>query len=322
MNNNEDKQFTIIISGPTGCGKTDLSLKLASKIPAEIINADVGQFYESLSVGTAKPDWKNQTVKHHLFDILSEPKNMSVFEFRSLICKKVDKIYQDKKIPIIVGGSQFYLKSLLFPPKEFSPVCIAEGALNGSSLWEELNKIDPARASKIHPNDIYRISRAINIWKKYGKLPSECKPDFDPPFNFIFISILPTRDVVYKRIDARTDLMLDRAENSPWVLEVESLNTQWKNFLNQKGLIGYKEILSWIESGKNKKDFSDLVLKIKTLTRNYAKRQLIFWKSFSDDLTKNRNDSPFLCDVVTLNNYSEESFEHLLQLIHQFKDNV
>ena len=106
--------FTLIIYGPTGVGKTDLALDLAQHIPIEIINMDMGQFYTPLSIGTAKPDWKNSPVPHHLFDIINEPRNFTVSEYRILFYKKVGEIIERGNLPVVVGGSGFYLHSLLF----------------------------------------------------------------------------------------------------------------------------------------------------------------------------------------------------------------
>ena len=112
------KHFLLIISGPTASGKTDLSEKISKIFPSEIINADIGQFYQPLNIGTAKPDWKNKPIQHHLFDILDKPEDLSVFRYYSLVLNKANIICKNNKIPIITGGSLFYLKSLYFPPKE------------------------------------------------------------------------------------------------------------------------------------------------------------------------------------------------------------
>ncbi len=114
----ENASYTLIITGPTASGKTDLSLAIAREIDAEIINGDVGQFYTPLSVGTAKPDWRNQEVPHHLFDIISEPQDFSVSAYRQLVIDTAEKVWQRGRLPIIVGGSLFYIKSLFFPPMQ------------------------------------------------------------------------------------------------------------------------------------------------------------------------------------------------------------
>ena len=146
--------YLLIIAGPTASGKTALSEKIANSFACEIINADVGQFYKPLSIGTAKPDWENQQVRHNLFDIIDEPEDLSVFKYRKLVLDKANQIWEQGKLPIVVGGSLFYLKSLFFPPQELE----REQESNkknkikkeDDNLWEVLNKIDPERAKKIH----------------------------------------------------------------------------------------------------------------------------------------------------------------------------
>ena len=110
--------FIGIITGPTGVGKTDFVLKLADHLPIEIINADVGQFYAPLNIGTAKPDWRHEHVPHHLFDILDEPRSMTVIQYRTLAHSLIQECWARNTIPFFVGGSFFYIQSLLFPPRE------------------------------------------------------------------------------------------------------------------------------------------------------------------------------------------------------------
>ena len=114
------QRFFIVIYGPTGVGKSELSEKLAQTISGEIVNADVGQFYVPLSIGTAKPDWKNSPIKSHLFDIIDQPKNLTSFEYREKFINIAEQIWKNKKIPVVVGGSTFYLLSLFFSQYIFS----------------------------------------------------------------------------------------------------------------------------------------------------------------------------------------------------------
>lgn len=111
-------QFMIVIAGATGVGKTDFALSLAEYLPIEIINADLGQFYQPLTIGTAKPLWQEHPVKHHLFDIFSEPRSCTVMEYRTRALECIHKIWQQKKIPVIVGGSTLYVESIFFEPQQ------------------------------------------------------------------------------------------------------------------------------------------------------------------------------------------------------------
>lgn len=116
MNTMHLNRTMIIISGPTAAGKSDFALELAEKIPSEIINMDMGQMYAALSIGTAKPDWQSSSIVHHLFDSIDSPRNYTVVEYRKNVLEILEGIWAKKKLPIVVGGSGFYLKSLFFPP--------------------------------------------------------------------------------------------------------------------------------------------------------------------------------------------------------------
>lgn len=310
-------KFAVIISGPTASGKTDLSLSIAQQLPCEIVNADMGQFYLPISVGTAKPDWKNETSPHHLFDIIKSPINISSFEFRDLIINKVEELNLRNKIPLIVGGSGFYLKSLFLPPSaQTKSINKSLSEIPEELLWKRLQEIDPVRASELHPHDIYRIKRALDIWYSTNTLPSRYKPVFKPPFNFVFIFINPPREILYEKINLRALQLLGTYTDSPWIAEVKPLiNTDWEKFLKEKGLIGYKEIIEWIREGENKNSFPALVEEIQKQTRNYAKRQITFWKSFCDNLTKNRNSSPFNYTILTLDEINIDTLNQIVDLI-------
>ncbi len=301
-----NKPFVIIISGPTASGKTDFSDKIAQIEGGEIINADVGQFYTNLSIGTAKPDWKNQKIPYHLFDILNEPKDLSVIEYKNLVINKINDIVAKNKTPIIVGGSLFYLKSLLFPPIELNKDRIPDlHTFDIQYSWDYLNKIDPERAAKIHPNDSYRIERAIDIWKNLGIKPSDAMPKFDPPFNFLFIFINPDSLILNERIKKRTVEMIKNG----WIQEVEKfVGTNWENFFDKKGLIGYNEILHWIKTGKKLEDLDNLTEIIYCKTRQYARKQQVFWKSFKTQIQNLSDNNSFDNKIIEVSNTEKFSF--------------
>ncbi len=279
--NTQKKPFVLIIFGPTGVGKTDLSLEIARHIDAEIINGDTGQFYTSLSVGTAKPDWKHESVPHHLFDIIDEPKNITVVEYRKLLVDQVKDTWNRKKLPIIVGGSGFYLKSIFFPPR----VCVTPGEFEtptpDEQLWQALHAIDPQRAEQLSPQDYYRLRRALAIWHETGKRPSECQPLFDPPFRFHIIYLTREREDLYQRINERTQSMVQAG----WLDEVRALaGTEWEPFLYEKKIIGYDVLLNFLKSDQPELWLDRAIEIIQQRTRQYAKRQETFWKSFERQL--------------------------------------
>ncbi len=267
MNN---KNAFLIITGPTGVGKTDFVDKLVQKLPCEIINIDVGQFYTPLTIGTAKPDWKNQKTPHHLFDIIDEPKNFTVFEYRRLIEIKLNEIYLKNKLPILVGGSGFYIQSLLFPPQKQQKLENINSY--AKDCWEQLYKIDRERALKIDKNDFYRINRALQIYNSTGKKPSEFQPEYKPIGNYFLIILDRARNDLYKKINERVIQMI----NQGWIDEVKNLDNSWHAFLKEKKLIGYDDILRFINSENGDEDL--LTDTIKQKTRNYAKRQITFFK--------------------------------------------
>lgn len=290
--------FFLILCGPTGVGKTELSYELSKKYPLEILNCDVGQFYEPLTIGTAKPNWKNNDVQHHLFDIVKDPKNFSVTDYRACIEKKLKEIWGRNRIPVLVGGSMFYIRALFFPPisqkctEAQSDEIVAMRQKTTEELWVILSAIDPERSRNINKNDRYRIERALCLFDQAkGILPSECKPVFTPLARFHITFITRERDDLYARINHRVQMMLDDG----WVEEVFKLSESWKNFLLQKKILGYPEILLCLEKNTrlNSNESIDFCKKdellqeaIQKKTRNYAKRQITFWRSLKRDIAQ------------------------------------
>lgn len=281
----------LIIYGPTGVGKTDLALAIAEKIPAEIINMDVGQFYTPLSIGTAKPDWKNSATVHHLFDIINTPENYTISQYRSIAYEKVKEINARGKLPILVGGSGFYLHSLLFSSPNYGPLELNTlpeecGTQNVSaSNWQELYDIDPVRAQAIDKSDNYRIERALNIWRTTGKLPSSFAPVYNPEIDYTIIFVERDRQELRDRINARVFEMLKHG----WIEETEKLiGTPWQDFINKKNLIGYREILDYVSGEKTPLLFSHMAEIISTQTCQYAKRQFTFWRKLEREIKKEK----------------------------------
>jgi tRNA dimethylallyltransferase len=267
----------IVVYGPTGVGKTAFVDELAQSIPAEIVNADMGQLYVPLSIGTAKPDWRHAPVPHHLFDVINEPVRYTVVAYRELVKKTMDAIWKKNKIPILVGGSAFYLKSLFFPPISND---IKETVLQEDDLWEQLNTIDPDRASKIPKQDSYRLKRALALYQGTGAKPSEFKPVYDPPADsYLMICLTRDRKELYERIDRRVLEMFDQG----WSQEVSQLlGTNWESFILEKKIIGYDDIVHYLKNGDH--SYDDLLARIQKRTRNYAKRQMTFWRMLKRQL--------------------------------------
>lgn len=276
----------LILTGPTASGKTSLSLLLAEKLNGEIINADMGQFYSAFSIGTAKPDWKASLVPHHLFDCVITPRDTSVVAYRTMVLSAINDCLKRGRQPILVGGSLFYIKSLFFPPTD--GIQIKKKSAHDYS-WDLLHSVDPKRALAIDKNDAYRINRALDLFYSTGIKPSEQQPQFVPLFDALVVFLNPSREVLYKNINDRCDEMFDSLK---WVEEVEScIGTDWEAFIDYKGLIGYREILAWIRNGKKQNEYAALKETIKQKTRQYAKRQEVFWKKFSSELSESSEKS-------------------------------
>ena len=273
------KKQLIIITGPTGVGKTLFVDRLSSECAIEIINGDVGQMYSPLSIGTAQPNWKVAEVLHHLFGVLSEPVNFTVTQYRQRIADLLLEIWDRDMQPVIVGGSGFYLLSLFFPPRAEQAVSLPKQK-SPKELWSELDKIDPKRAKQIDEHDSYRLQRALAIWQQTQKKPSEYRPFFDPiASNVTIVWIDRDREDLYHRIDERVLTMIQEG----WQKEIEALvDTPWEPFLHTKKLIGYNEFFHYL-NGETDKD--QLIATIQRKSRNYAKRQKTFWRSFKEKIS-------------------------------------
>lgn len=277
----------IIIYGPTGSGKTDCALSLPASFTREIINADVGQLYKPLSVGTAKPDWHSESIPHHLFDIVTTPSDYTVIEYKKAVLKKIDAIHTRGATPFLVGGSGFYILSLFFTPqhhcvKQQQQPQIYESTLTNQALWELLNKQDPVRAHAIHYNDRYRVVRALQLCAQNYD-PSCMQPDYYPlPYDVLLVFLHPERTQLYATINARTHNMFEQG----WISETKALlDTSWESFLKKKKLIGYNDIIDYLRSG-DCSEYKEQQLKmcIQKKTRNYAKRQITFWRMMQKKL--------------------------------------
>jgi tRNA dimethylallyltransferase len=283
------KNYIIIISGATASGKSDLAVKIAHEVNGEIINADIGSMYAPLTIGTAKPNWQSEKIMHHLFDILDQPINFTVVQFRERVKILIQEIWSRGRVPIIVGGSAFYIKALFYEQHEIPDSSafvqdlereVEDGQIDSLELWAQLNLIDSARACKIHPHDTYRLIRALAIFQATGKKPCEFEQMFQPVAPFYFIMCKRDRQDLYQKINSRVDVMMDQG----WINEVKTLqNTEWEKFLISKKIIGYDDLLRYLKQ-KKQDNLPEVVSLIQQKTRNYAKRQIIFLNKFESDL--------------------------------------
>lgn len=296
----------IVLTGPTGVGKTDLALSLAQFFSLEIINADVGQFYTPLTIGTAKPDWKNQPVVHHLFDVINEPRQFTVVEFLRALHELVPAIRQRGNVPVLVGGSGFYVNTLFFPPHPSGTVAHRSYEQETAVLWHQLSQVDPERARVINKNDRYRLERALDLWHAHGQKPSRLQPVFIPLIKpTAFMVIDRERNELYERINKRVELMI----GAGWVREVQELSPAWHEFLLQKKLIGYDDIVRFIRG--EIPDERTLIAGIAHKTRHYAKRQMTFNRMITKRVEEHRD-----CVYTGLVNVSGDSYTAVARALY------
>lgn len=268
----------IVICGPTACGKTGLYEELAKIINLRCINADTGQMYKEVGVGTAKPELDSSL---YCFDILSLGQSTNAASFKNEFLNLKKEIRDLGAKPAVVGGSFFYIQSLFY---EFFSQAALRGDRSSSrdlyanqstqELYKKLLDVDPSRAKKIEQNDRYRIIRALDIWDCTGILPSECAPKFNNNDNVLIVYIDPGQKVLDQRISLRLDIML----KTGWIEEVRALKTEQRKLLeSSSGFIGYKQICEFLEGKLTLGECRDMIF---YQTRNYAKRQRKFFKMF------------------------------------------
>ena len=288
------KKPLVIITGPTAVGKTDLSISLAKKIGGEIISADSMQVYRGLDIGSAKVTTEEMDgVFHHLIDILDFDEEFNVFLFKELAEKSIEDIYSRGNIPIICGGTGFYIQALLYDvsfSKEDNSKIRAElekrvDNEGAKVLYKELNEIDPKSAEIIHPNNVKRIIRALEYFKLNGKLFSEhneTEKQKESPYNFMYFVIDDDRELLYQRINKRVDVMLSKG----LVDEVKTLYEKGLRIgMTSAEGIGYKQLLPYLEGEISLDEATE---KIKQDSRHYAKRQLTWFRREKETTWVNR----------------------------------
>jgi len=276
----------LIIGGPTASGKTEISFKIAKEINGEIISSDSRQFYKEINIGTDKPPiWMRNEIPHHFIDFLSLKNQFDVYEYKNLVYEKVKEIISKDKTPIIVGGSGFYIRVLikgLFPlPSELKEKQkeIRKKLENEKTekLYERLKEIDPLISKKIHPNDRYRIIRAIEIYQITGKNMSfwqSQKPEktLNDLGEILYFILMRDRNQIYERIEKRIEKMFENG----WIDEVKKLKEEsFEEDLKFKAPIGYKEIIDYLDGKYNFEEIKKMILK---KTKEYARKQIIWFK--------------------------------------------
>ena len=272
----------IVLLGPTAVGKTEFAIKLAMKIDAEIISADSVQIHKYLDIGSAKPTKKEQSlVKHHLIDIKKPDESFSAGEFVGAVNKIVEQIHIRGKNVIIVGGSGFYVNSLLFGLDGIEPVDLKikrffddiNDIYCSEYLYKWLSVIDKNWAEKIHKNDSQRIKRGLSVYVSTGKLLSECFTAAKSLSDHFSVFILfAEKNFLDKRIERRAEKMIQ----SGLIDEVKKLIYMGYAQTAPLKSIGYRETLEFLSTSMTKQQLIGLITKN---TKSYAKRQMTFFRS-------------------------------------------
>lgn len=285
----------VILTGPTAVGKTEISLKLAREIGGEIISADSMQVYRYMDIGSAKIDRESRSrISHHLIDVLDPKEEFNVYRFQQMAKEALTGIYERGNIPVIVGGTGFYIQALLYDvdfetEDETDEIRLKLTSLakehGNTYLHEKLTEADPVSAMEIHPNNVKRVIRALEFYEK-NRFPisehNQLQRQKESRYNFCYFVLNDDRAKLYERIDTRVEQMLADG----LLEEVRRLKEMGcdKSMVSMQGL-GYKELLSYL-SGEI--DYEQAVYLIKLDSRRFAKRQLTWFRREKDVQWVNR----------------------------------
>lgn len=279
------KKPLIILTGPTAVGKTKLSIELAKAVNGQMISADSMQVYRHMDIGTAKirPE-EMQDIPHYLIDVLDPWESFDVVRFQTMAKEALEKIYTAGAIPIVVGGTGFYIQALLYNidfdendsetgyRSELQSFADRHGV---EALHDRLRQVDEKSADMIHPNNIKRVIRALEFYHQTGARISEhneTQRQKESPYRFAYFVLDDERERIYRRIDQRIDQMLDQG----LVAEVKQLRDMGctRDMVSMQGL-GYKEILAYLDGECT---LEEAVYILKRDTRHFAKRQLTWFR--------------------------------------------
>lgn len=293
------KKKLLIIVGPTAVGKTDTAIHLAKKLDGEIISADSMQIYRYMNIGTAKPTIEEQEgIPHHMMDCINPDEPFTVADFQQRAKELIDDITARGKFPIVAGGTGLYVNSLLYQMDFTSSVSnwdlrnqLEEEAksFGNEHLHNKLREMDPDAADRIHPNNVKRVIRAIEVNTEGGEKMGDFRHDIlrEEAYDSYLIGLTRDREELYERVNLRVDIMLK-----------EGLLEEVKGLLDKgydedltafKGL-GYKEIIGYL---KGSYDLEEAIEVLKRDTRRYAKRQLTWFKRYDMIHWYNLSHYPF-----------------------------
>ncbi|WP_370459618.1 tRNA (adenosine(37)-N6)-dimethylallyltransferase MiaA [Paraglaciecola sp. L3A3] len=297
----------LFLMGPTASGKTELAIQLCERFPCEIISVDSALIYKGMDIGTAKPsDAELKRAPHRLIDILDPAESYSVAEFRRDALQAMQEITARGNIPLLVGGTMMYYKSLLdgLSPLPESDAAIRQvieqqaGELGWHELHRQLAEVDPISAERIHPNDPQRLTRALEVYRLTARSMTELMATKSAPIPYEIkqFSIAPQdRAVLHDRIAQRFQLMIDAG----FQLEVEKLKQRPDLHLNLPSMrcVGYRQMWQYLD---NEYDFIEMRNKSLAATRQLAKRQLTWLRSWEN--------------IYTLDTFCNDNLSKVIQL--------
>lgn len=286
----------IAIVGPTASGKTNISINLAKQLDGEIISADSRLVYKDFNIGTAKPTQEEMlNIPHYMIDVALPTEEFTVNLYKNQADKHIQDILNRGKVPIITGGTGFYIKSLLEgfnipevkPDNEFRAKMQKLADENGREfLHKMLMQKDPISAQKLYINDSFRVIRALEVLHVLGKPLSEVQTKTGPKYNITYAGLCSQdREYLYERINKRVDIMLEQG----LVKEVQTLIEKYGKTISLLKTLGYKEICEYLDNIISEEESIE---KIKKNTRNYAKRQLTWFRA-------NKETSWYFIDSLT-----------------------
>lgn len=274
----------IVIYGPTACGKTALSLDVARRLDSEIISVDARQIYRGMDIGTGKITPEEMgTIRHHMLDVIDPSEKFSAVQFRNIAMPILENLWQQKKIPILCGGTGLYIDSLIYERtypaneadwdmrEELEAFRIAHG---NEALWKKLEAIDPEYAKTLHPNNYRYVMRGIEVYTKTGQSKSTIIDTPKLKYHTLFLTPYDgDREKLYSRIDTRVAGMFDS-----WLIEeVEYIIREFTSLCPGLTTIGYREVVEYLEWAISLERSIEL---IQQHSRNYAKRQITWNKKY------------------------------------------